>query len=182
MVRDPIKHDMCILRPMFPYFLHNTSSVLLQSCSSLFARSVATRDGGLSSLRIQVSLKPLLIASVVCSPLYFYRPSMQGVLNLTAHSEAAQMATIRFSHVSANLSHSGINQCLLCHILTCIIYACKCACQAQLEGMQLQSNPCLDRKSLATGIIKPKVRIELNMNNPIIPEDYASCSSVNVII
>lgn len=62
---------------------------------------VATRDGGLSSLRIQ------------------------GVLNLTAHSEAAQMATIQFAH-------------------------------AQLEGMQLQSNPCLDRKSLANGIIKPK--------------------------
>lgn len=62
---------------------------------------VATRDGGMSSLRIQ------------------------GVLNLTAHSDAAQMATIRFAH-------------------------------AELAGMQLQSNPCLDRKSLGNGIIKPK--------------------------
>lgn len=29
--------------------------------------------------------------------------------------------------------------------------------QAELAGMQLQSNPCLDRKSLGNGIIKPKV-------------------------
>merc|ERR1719181_538312 len=62
---------------------------------------VATRDGGMSSLRIQ------------------------GVLNLTAHSDAAQMATIQFGH-------------------------------SELAGMQLQSNPCLDRKSLGNGIIKPK--------------------------